>query len=228
MLLTKNNKNGFTLIELAVVIAILGMTAIGIYMSLIGKIKIGHDAKRKHDIETIKSALNQYYDSKECFPLTLGSCGDPLVLGSDKLLYSLPCDPSTNQTYAYETQVTSCPQWFRIYTNLENTSDNLIDVTGCQYGCGSSCQYNYGISSPNIPIEYCEAPVTPTATPTDAPPTPTPLQYACAPGGGQTGNCVLYDDPSLGGCPIVYPGDPLCSNECNNHDNRCQSANGQN
>lgn len=233
---TKPSKSSFTLIEVLIVISIIGVVSSSSFFTIKNKLEQARDTKRKHDIELIQGGLEQYYDSTNCFPSSLGSCSQPLLVGNTRFIDNMPCDPITEQAYVYEYQPSLCPQWYRIYSTLENTSDRSIVSVGCQYGCGADCLYNYGVASTNSDLEFCAPPVTPTIAPTSTPvlttppmpsPTPTPLQYACAPGGGKSGHCELYDDPALGECPVIYPDDPTCNNECGESENRCKSSHGK-
>ncbi len=208
-----------SLIEVLVVISILAIIASFVSPEVISQLKKARDAKRKLDINLIQKALEQYYDSTNYYPAYLGNCNDQLSLGSHDLIPKIPCDPITNVPYAYIVSGAESSSWFQIYTKLEKTDDKIIELIGCQSGCGPSCQYNYGVSSPNKDLDRC------TPTPTIPIPTltPTPIQYACAPGG----HCEAYDDPTLGECPVVYPDDPYCQNLCFTPANRCQSSKGK-
>lgn len=224
----KKNSCGFTLIEILIVIAILGvLILLSSYLYVPAQLRKARDTARKIDFKAIGNGLNQYYDTKGCFPETLPSCHNPLVLGNSKYISVVPCDPRSKTAYLYLTDGSSCSQWFKLYTNLENLTDRNIDDAGCRSGCGPQCQYNYGISSPNIGLDRCI--IQPTIAPTSAEPlTPTPIQYACSPGGGQTGLCEPYDDPARSQCPKVYPNDPTCAGgECSEHENRCKDSSGK-
>lgn len=223
------NDRSFTLIEMLIVLAILGvLLLVGSALAVPAQLKKARDAGRKIDFKAIASALNQYYDSEGCYPSTLPSCHNPLVLGANSYLQAMPCDPRLKTSYIYLTNGNSCNQWFKLYTNLENLSDRNIDDVGCRLGCGPQCQYNYGVASPNIGLDKCLQ--QPTTEPTSEIPisrTPTPIQYACSPGGGQEGLCEMFDDPQRSQCPKVYPNDPTCAGECSEKENKCKDSSGK-
>lgn len=226
----KSIKNrSFTLIEILIVITIIGiLLLVGSALAVPAQLRKARDAGRKIDFKAITSALNQYYDSESCYPLTLPSCHNPLAVGASKYLAVMPCDPRLKTAYIYLTDGTSCSQWFKIYTNLENSGDRNIDDIGCRSGCGPECKYNYGAASSNIGLDKCL--LQPTSEPTSGiqiSPTPTPIQYVCGPGGGQEGICEAYDDPVRSQCPKVYPNDPTCAGECPERENRCQNSSGK-
>lgn len=234
----------FSLIEILIVITITGFLSTYMLFTVVNKLELGRDAKRKIDIERIDGGLNEFYETSGCYPQSLENCNESLSIGTNIFINSIPCDIKTNQPYFYETEVSFCPQWFRLYTLLENNDDRSIKYTNCVEGCGPNCQYNYGISSSNTTLEFCGLEATPlipslitplpsdvqsptSADTTTTTPTPTiELQFACAPGGGQTGRCMLYDDPVESECPEVYPNDPNCEFQCYLKTNRCKTASG--
>lgn len=210
---------GLTLIELLIVIALLGvLSLLTIGMVLNTQLIKGRDAKRKVDLQTYSMNFEEYYDTAGCYPSTLPPCRNALLFGSEIYIQNSPCDPRSQSQYSYINDASYCPNWYAIYTNLENENDVRIEEAGCVTGCGPDCAYNYGVSSPNKTLDRC----TPSVTPS-----PTPIQYVCGPGGGQTGICEAYNDPALSECPKVYPNDPTCNNECSEHENRCKNASGK-
>lgn len=67
---------GFTLIELLVVIAIIGLLSSVVLASLNSARVKARDAQRQSDMVQIYNALNLYYDTYGCLPITSGStCG---------------------------------------------------------------------------------------------------------------------------------------------------------
>ena len=68
----KNLKSGFTLIELLIVIAILGILAIGLMAALdpLEQLKRGRDTSTRNSVEEFYNSVLRYYSIKEEFPWT--------------------------------------------------------------------------------------------------------------------------------------------------------------
>lgn len=75
----KNNKKGFTIIELLIVIAIIGLLATISMVALNGARQKSRDAKRIADIRQIQTALELYFNDQNYYP---SSDESGIVLGS--------------------------------------------------------------------------------------------------------------------------------------------------
>jgi len=62
------NNNAFTLIELLIVIAIIGLLASAVLVSFPGAMAGARDGIRKQDLSTIRSALEEYWDIYGHYP----------------------------------------------------------------------------------------------------------------------------------------------------------------
>ena len=144
------NVKGFTLIELLVVIVFVSiMVLAAIYASTPSLFK-GHDARRKADMDFIGKGLEEYVnDHGGCYVSSLPACGDYNGALSH-YIKAVPCDPvKGGPGYVYETNGTTCPRWYKLYTILENEDDPIISKVGCDAGCGPGNLYNYFVSSGN-------------------------------------------------------------------------------
>jgi prepilin-type N-terminal cleavage/methylation domain-containing protein len=215
--------HAFTLVEILIVVSILGILAL--LSTNIGRVYVlrARDVLRKDDLDRSKIAIEDYYDSFGYFPAELPQCPLPFIVGTMMLLNRMPCDPKTGDSYRYVTDGTAKSKWFKFYTNLEYTDDRNIDDVGCRTGCGPDCKYNYGIASTNVELSGCTK-LMPTLIPT---PSPRPVFYVCAPGGGTEGVCEAYDDPDRSECPKVFPDDPTCQHDCKAKDHKCKNASGK-
>lgn len=98
--------HGFTLVEILVVVTIIGMlAAIGLFTY--GQFsKQSRDARRKSDLEVIRSAVELYRSSNNAYPLSItfgGDICDPGGCASGTYLKTVPNDPRSNSgaTYYY-------------------------------------------------------------------------------------------------------------------------------
>jgi prepilin-type N-terminal cleavage/methylation domain-containing protein len=166
----KRNR-GFTLIEILVVIAILGiLITAGFEAFTISLIK-GRDSTRKGNLRAISSALELYYNDNGRYPVgdangSIVGCGggtgsapnpapgvcpiNGAFQDANSTLYmaSLPTDPVSSLKYFY---VSASGTQFQIYTHLENNQDSTIFSTS--YNCnngGANISCNWGLASPNV------------------------------------------------------------------------------
>jgi len=138
---------GMTLVELLVVVSIIAFLVIAITAFLRTQVFKANDAKRKAEIKRIGIAVEEYEKDNDCYPLpslVICSPGTGLRPYIDKI----PCDPITDASYIYDYEDSTCPRWYRIYTNLDNTTD--VDY---EYGIGPNSSYSYVYGSPNAPSE---------------------------------------------------------------------------
>lgn len=155
---------GFTLLELLVVMAIIGILAtIGVSGFLTAQEK-GRDAQRKSDLKQIAGAVELYFNDYGRYPSSSGGnilgCPAPSTActwGSSEFSDSkgtvyfkiLVRDPTSTYNYRYET--TTDGRKFRVFAYLENENDP--DVTaGLSVSCGGTTNCNYGVSSANTSL----------------------------------------------------------------------------
>lgn len=210
---------GFTLMELLIIVALVALIAIGALvlfnpMQQIGK---GYDAKRKHDLSELSKAYEDYYNDKGCYPTGSVICYDTpkennkgLGVGATLVGYScnicgsedtirsfspymsvLPCDPEhQRKDYLYQYDPSSCPSWYRLYTDFSNENDVESTNLGCnQGGCGLKYPpaptpqygYDYGVSNTNLEVSSV---------------------YNCIDNGSICNTCNTYDECIAdSGCP---------------------------
>lgn len=170
----KKRKNaGFTLIEIMVVIAILGILAslgVGSYFS---SQKKSRDSRRKADLRNVATALETYFNDFNGYPDDDGSggmegCGaggaelcvwgDAFSDTTSGVVYmpKLPEDPVSGYSFYYDVGAQNAS--YQLYVRLENTEDSVVQDSGGNpiiyqgLSCGTlTC--NYGIASSNTTPE---------------------------------------------------------------------------
>lgn len=139
--------HGFTLIELLVVLSIMGII-IGLTLFGIGGAReSSRDAKRKADLELIRSGLEIYKADCNDYPLSLGTSlvgdGSPSSCAvSNTYISSVPGDPmDPARIYRYARLTTTT---YEICASLEQGGGSV--TCGGSTSCGTTC--NYKITNP--------------------------------------------------------------------------------
>ena len=231
-----SNLQGFTLIEVLIVLTILAVFILAALWAYQIQVFKGRDAKRKSDLGKLQRVLEDYLNDHVCYP-------DNLECRSDFAPYlsQIPCDPVNSRGHIYYYSVSSeegCKQWYKIFTTLEYKKDPIINKIGCtSETCGA---FNYLASSPNVEVlarqlgEIFPPPYppgvptpgpgggltpTPTPTPTEGPtptptgsPTPTPTPTPC-PGDWFVCDAGGWCNVTREGTPGAICGDRTC-NDC--------------
>ena len=93
-------QKAFTLVELLVVVAIIGLLSTLSVVALNSARAKARDSRRLSDIKQLRTALDMYYDSAGTYPDSLTS-GSPLSYGGMIFLAKVPDDPLSSQNYNY-------------------------------------------------------------------------------------------------------------------------------
>ncbi|MFA6027843.1 MAG: type II secretion system protein [Patescibacteria group bacterium] len=173
--MNKQKTNGFTMIELLVVVAIIGVLLTLIIMAVGSANKISRDNKRLADIKEVQRALELYKADNGKYPpvndasATTTACGtggrwctlenylNGTTLGT-KYMAKLPLDPSypnTTYTYYYDSDTGDGNQSYMMRVSLEY-SKNASKMTGD--GGASAAYYEVGPQ-----VQYCFKKYTSTA-----------------------------------------------------------------
>jgi len=213
-----SNGEGVTLTEILVVVAIISLLSVLVTGYLRTQVFKGNDARRKADLNRIGIALEEYEKDNGCYPLPNLVVCNPGI-GLQPYLDKIPCDPINKSTYLYEHQDSSCPKWYRIYSNLENENDKNYTAN-----IGPNSSFSYYQESANAPAIVLSSPA---PIPSQGAPTPTPsgtaipsVEYF----GCFNGVCdPISWDPTRPG-PICDPSfqNSSCYGQCVNPLNECQ------
>lgn len=114
---------GLTLIELLVVIIVL-ITFIGTFLIMFDparQLNRAKDAQRQHDLASLKTALDTYFNDKNCYPAALFNLVTTYI-------QKLPIDPITKVSYPYENDDSACPQWVVLYAKLSLPSESACQL----------------------------------------------------------------------------------------------------
>lgn len=134
-------RRGFTIIELLVVVAIIGILATIIVPSMDGARKKGRDSTRISDIKGLQLGLEVYFESgNNTYPATLS------VL-APSYIPTVPKDPSTGLNYYYAQ--TNGGDGYHLGALLEvfnETLSNDSDATTTNFGGASTDCVNAGIT----------------------------------------------------------------------------------
>ncbi len=153
-------KKSFTLIELLIVMILLGFLVTIISANFFTSLKKGRDARRKSDLEQIKTALELYYEDNRTYPTQIPdnkgfNFGSEFIVNEKIYMKNVPNDPVPGKNYRYESDGT----YFKLYTCLENNQQILqYQSTPSNFSCNVFCKDRlnntipciFGISSPNI------------------------------------------------------------------------------
>lgn len=147
-----NKMKGYSLVELLVVIAVIGVLATMVLVAL-GSARVGaRDTKRVNDLKQLQVALDSYHLKKGSFPCKGLSLNDQLIDGNvthclesflvPKYISNIPFDPIYGQdgskTYGSDYQYISNTgvDNYLLRVNMEDSDSVIVDA---RYWGGSTC-----------------------------------------------------------------------------------------
>lgn len=139
----KKNK-GFTLIELLVVVAIIGILATIVLVSLSSARIRARDTRRAADLRQVALALEMYFDDNDRYPGTADSesWNTQLTLLVPKYLAALPLDPINDATHKYKYYMDDDKLGYILASaSLEDASSSLLDtdLNDCSSSTNGAC-----------------------------------------------------------------------------------------
>lgn len=153
---------GFTLIEMLITIALIALLSAIALFGLQGVREQGRDAKRKSDLESIRSGLETYRADCNLYPsrgtgagqlnittppATLTGSGNPAATcpAANRYIEAVPNDPQS-PTRVYYYNPTNGNATYDLCARLENAPSPAMNMGTCGNNCGGAC--NYRVTSP--------------------------------------------------------------------------------
>lgn len=146
---SKKPEDGFTLLELLVVIGIIGLLASVIVINLTGARKRARDTKRISDARQMQTAMEEYYGKNAKYPAGIGD----LVTGGQIPMWPLDplapsgtvCTANSDNCYWYAAYTPSGaigPQSYHLGASLEETGGLVLNQDrDCSSTAGTGCPY---------------------------------------------------------------------------------------
>jgi len=141
----RSESNGFTLIEIMVVVFIIGLLASIITVSVNNARMRGRDSRRQADLDTIRTGIelfaNQNNGDYPGLPNTLytsagwGAFGTDLTGGASPIMPTVPADPVAGRVYRFRTNA----------AGTQYEIDALLDVN--QPADGGSCATRFELGN---------------------------------------------------------------------------------
>jgi general secretion pathway protein G len=131
-----SSRRAFTLIEMLIVVAIIGILASIVLIGLGPVQRQGRDARRQADLREVQNALELYYNKCGHYPgttdcATVAAAGEvewsdlsTVLVGSAIGVNQIPTDPSGGQTYRYATNTGGTT--YVLEADLENPSNPAL------------------------------------------------------------------------------------------------------
>lgn len=143
-------KKAFTLIEILVVVTIIGLLAGAGAVTYSQFIKQSRDARRKADLELMRSAIEQYRTDKDAYPGWWNFFGkttlpEPCNDAPDNPCYMtrIPTDPKSADGYSYYYHELGASS-YRIAAHLETIASTITCGGNIECGIGKTCNYCLG------------------------------------------------------------------------------------
>src|SRR5215472_591157 len=128
MRIPRKNQAGFTLVELMIVMAVIGVLLAVAIPSYVGAVRQAREAVLKEDLHVMRSAIDSYTADKQKAPQSL----DDLV--TDGYLKEIPIDPMTRAKDTWQTSTSDT------LSSVDQTDPGINDVHSGSQDQGSDGQ----------------------------------------------------------------------------------------
>lgn len=139
-------QKGFTLVELLIVVAIIGILASLLTANFIGVRQRSRDAQRKSDLRQMQSGLELYRSDQGSYPTIIPNCSNALMTpncSTSTYIQKVPVDPR-GTSYTYSSNGTT----YSIIACLENGNDSEKDSSNANPPCDGTTGFSYTIRNP--------------------------------------------------------------------------------
>lgn len=125
--MNKNTRKGFTLIEMLIVVAIIGILASIVVVGIGPAQKKGRDSRRAADLREVQTALELYYNKEGEYPGNVNSWSDlkAALINADIGVSNIPVDPNAGVSYIYGTNSTQTS--YVLKATLDETGSALLN-----------------------------------------------------------------------------------------------------
>ena len=145
-------KKGFTLIEILIVVAIIGILASVVLVGLGPVQKQGRDARRVSDLRQAQNGLELYFNKNGRYPAaTDWPSLKTALIGASIGVSNVPSDPRNVSPYVYQYATNGTGDSYALGAQLEDANNPVLkdDVDGTVLGI------NCGSGTPETPPVYC-------------------------------------------------------------------------
>lgn len=140
MISMRSSSYGFTMIEILIVIAMMGILVTAVTANFMTSFSRARDARRKSELKQIQNALESYKQGTSApitYPAALPSCGSALISGSTTHMKSMSCDPSTGSGYYFNPN----------NANLTYALCACLEIADDPQGANGDCDATYTCAS---------------------------------------------------------------------------------
>lgn len=121
------SKKGFTLVEVLIVVAIVGILASFAIVGIGPVQKRGRDARRLSDLRQIQNGLELYFQKNGAYPLGGGYATMAGLLKSNGITQLVPNDPLSNAAKTYWYTTDSGGTTYMLAARLEDTGNSAFN-----------------------------------------------------------------------------------------------------